>query len=646
MCLLIADSGTIVFASPNENALPPGLSPAVSRKFKTALELTMSGKDSEAAAMYAEICKLAPTFALAHQQYGAILLGLDKVKEAEAELLKANTLRPGMSFTLLALGSVFERQSRNKEALAKYIQYLKVAPEAENASEIAERINILKVEIKRNQGAESSLGKDNYLSEAVSVGATRWFPSAMPLTIFIDSGNQVKSYRSEFTTIFKKAFDDWIEASQGKIRIKIADSPTVASIVCRWLDDPNKLVNPIDGGDANSSVDESGALNRSRIMLLTEANGLPLTNDLMRGLCLHEIGHALGIQGHSSQQGDVMTASYDFKHPNANLSERDKKTLLELYAAPNAFLAEHKMKNDIAADSKSPIGIALKLNEKARAEINSAHYADALKLLLQAIKLDPDAHFVQFNIARCYKELGYANWNSGDYAGADKNLDMSADWALKCGEKHAAAAMYQDLIELARHLGHEADAIKYESKAKCIISAPELTQTTEFVPGKASVGESSQTPELLPGKLPLAESSQTPELAPRKGPAPELAHTPGSAHRLTTAHAHASTPEEMLLNHFQLMAKGDDRSMKLAYADLGSKWQARQSLHDFMSGQGKWFVKGNPIDSITNVKMFSADLAEVVVNMSNFSSSNLSLRFTLGKEGNGWKILKGVPLRD
>jgi predicted Zn-dependent protease len=47
---------------------------------------------------------------------------------------------------------------------------------------------------------------------------------------------------------------------------------------------------------------------------------------------LHEMGHALGIWGHSPDPGDTMYARVT--HETPQLSDRDRNTLRKLYARP------------------------------------------------------------------------------------------------------------------------------------------------------------------------------------------------------------------------------------------------------------------------------------------------------------------------
>jgi predicted Zn-dependent protease len=58
----------------------------------------------------------------------------------------------------------------------------------------------------------------------------------------------------------------------------------------------------------------------------------PVTDNLIRLISLHEIGHALGLIGHSHNPADIMFFSESLVDEKRDLTERDRKTLARLYA--------------------------------------------------------------------------------------------------------------------------------------------------------------------------------------------------------------------------------------------------------------------------------------------------------------------------
>ncbi len=51
----------------------------------------------------------------------------------------------------------------------------------------------------------------------------------------------------------------------------------------------------------------------------------------MRCLALHEIGHVLGLTGHTNNRGDIMYAYFAQLPPDRDLSKRDINTIRRLY---------------------------------------------------------------------------------------------------------------------------------------------------------------------------------------------------------------------------------------------------------------------------------------------------------------------------
>jgi tetratricopeptide (TPR) repeat protein len=237
-----------------------------------------------------------------------------------------------------------------------------------------------------------------------------------------------------------------------------------------WVDNPAQVVNPMEGGQTLVAPDANGVITRAKIKLLTQnPNALQQVTDAsLRHICLHESGHALGLLGHSSQPGDIMFSTVNYSTPLSGLSDRDKKTMLELYSAPDSFMAAHQMNTTEGAligSDTNPTNHAVRLNNDGFKELRAGHFAQALKMFEDAVKIDPDCDSAKQNIGVCYADMGKADYEAGRLAAAEKNLNLAVAAFQKSGRKDLGG-YFQNLSIIARAQGHEADALKYEAQEK------------------------------------------------------------------------------------------------------------------------------------------------------------------------------------
>jgi predicted Zn-dependent protease len=247
----------------------------------------------------------------------------------------------GMANAYGAMGQLIDSLNASNEFLKRF-------PDSPNFAAMKNQSMTVEKELKR-QGKlaqDEPIQTDNYLHAVRTSDGERhkWNNAEMPITVCIESGEGVEYWSPEFTQMLKNAFQEWADASKGSLSFKFVDDPKNAKITCTWTNDPRKLRNSAEQGDTHLSWKVEGDLQKAEITMLTRSPLNPqqaLERDKIKQTALHEIGHALGIGGHSTDPKDVMYfANTSMSTPN--LSERDKKTIQVFYGAAQPAPVEAK----------------------------------------------------------------------------------------------------------------------------------------------------------------------------------------------------------------------------------------------------------------------------------------------------------------
>lgn len=184
---------------------------------------------------------------------------------------------------------------------------------------------------------ESSGGMDSfsssyapdYVSAAVpKVGMKslhpHWDFSRMPLKVYV-SRSVEEARRGYVQSLIYESFRDWSRASGNKVRYTVTYNFRDADIyfVCE---------DTLNGEWADHEPEfHNGMFDRVKV-----AMSLQTLHDLeakrLRAVCLHEVGHALGLLNHSNVKGDVMSLSApDDFHPAIALTKNDISVFCKLY---------------------------------------------------------------------------------------------------------------------------------------------------------------------------------------------------------------------------------------------------------------------------------------------------------------------------
>ena len=189
-------------------------------------------------------------------------------------------------------------------------------------------------------GSSSSLpppSPDDYFYNVLVNGKViRW--TRMPVGVYIDQTDLPPSWKPQYRTFVEDAMQEWSDASEGKLAFTTIASESYPCITVRWVTDSPLGNDPPTIGAAelvSTTIAGRQYIKEVRIELATTRYGRPLSDTIMKCISLHELGHAVGLWGHSDDDGDIM---FEQVGNTTSVSARDQATLVKLYSvSPDVF---------------------------------------------------------------------------------------------------------------------------------------------------------------------------------------------------------------------------------------------------------------------------------------------------------------------
>lgn|SRR5574344_358702 len=175
----------------------------------------------------------------------------------------------------------------------------------------------------------------NYIEKVPFDGKiVRWDRNKMPITVCIEPSTDIPKY---YIPTIQSAFVQWEKKSKEFVSFKFTNDIKNADIQIEFIpyvsSDKNKEG---EYSVAYTTPDINGEILEHMSLKFYKTNilNLPFTTNEIYGTALHEIGHTLGIMGHSETKGSVM---YMNSEPNSFfnsypvISDFDLNTLYLLY---------------------------------------------------------------------------------------------------------------------------------------------------------------------------------------------------------------------------------------------------------------------------------------------------------------------------
>lgn len=266
----------------------------------------------------------------------------------------------------------------------------------------------------------------NYINKVFSYNKViRWDKNSFPLKVYFkdDNAGLVPDY---FMNAIKTAFNTWQVLTKKHISFKLIEDIAEADIIIDYNVDESELMQECIAENCILSIATTEPVFSANILkkMTIIFNAKDFNNDYLSAnqvyrAALHEIGHALGLLGHSDNPEDLMYMSdKDIFYGAQNVSTRDLNTLKLLYdIAPDLtdkIIEEEKLGYEIY----SPILLG------ARKTVNLGAYTEAVNYLKKAPKSANgwlDLASVYFEASEYEKSLRSVN-NAIKYAVTNQDL--------------------------------------------------------------------------------------------------------------------------------------------------------------------------------------------------------------------------------
>ena len=308
---------------------------------------------------------------------------------------------------------------------------------------------------------------DNYIEQVpLDKGIMRWDVSKFPLKIAIINTSQ-SEMPSYYNNEILKAFAQW-QATTNFITFATTNSAKEANIIVKISDPPGNLCSEKNCkyvvGYTTPTYKDSTLYNMTIILYSKDPFGNFFSDKELYNTILHEIGHALGIMGHSYSSEDLMYMATDnnsnfyapYRSSFQYLSSKDINTIKLLYKMfpniTNTPLEE--------LDTKGQIYAPVILGTSSQISLRK------LKEAQNYVKNAP-------NIAGGYNDMGIAYAELNKYKEAIQALEKGYKLATSDNEKYLIlynmSAIYMNTKKYDK-------AMEYAQQAKQLYDCEEIKE--------------------------------------------------------------------------------------------------------------------------------------------------------------------------
>lgn len=295
--------------------------------YNQGVDLEKAGRKNQAMSAYRQAIQQDPSMVEPYNNLANLLMQDGKYEETVSLYQRALEQDPKNPVLHRNLGLLYEKSGKIDKAVDEYEHYLQQSKNPDRP--IQEMVETYRVSRKIGMATPDYYSAVSHASQ----GQPLIWQQNNPIQVFIrvDQPNQMYAL-----PLIQQGLSTWEKVTDHRLKFKQVRWVEDANIMIQLKEAP--LIDPhTEIGHAEFQMPEE-QLNQHRMSLvaITLNTGTPESwktlssqsrDEQFYRMALHEIGHAIGIWGHSPDPGDIM-----FTHPIASdLSERDIRTVRKLY---------------------------------------------------------------------------------------------------------------------------------------------------------------------------------------------------------------------------------------------------------------------------------------------------------------------------